>query len=92
MHGEIVGIPGAHVYARVPPGNGRPGEGVDMMELRFTGGGPLDGRELAAARLPGESIAVAGGRYTHWGTVPSSGGGSPPVAFYEWIPAMLDDG
>jgi hypothetical protein len=62
-----------------------------MLELRFTGGGPLDGRELAAAEPPGDSIAVAGGRYELWGTVPPFDPARLPVAFYEWIPAVFDD-
>jgi hypothetical protein len=62
-----------------------------MMEVRFTGGGPLDGRELAAAETPGESIPVAGGRYEHWGTVPPFGAAGVPIALYEWIPRRFDD-
>ena len=62
-----------------------------MMEVRFTGGGPLDGRELAAADAPDQSIAVAGGRYELWGTAPPAGAGRMPIAFYEWIPAGFDD-
>jgi len=62
-----------------------------MMEVRFTGGGPLDGRGLAASQPPGETIAVDGGRYELWGTVPPFGPVPMPVAFYEWIPSGFDD-
>jgi hypothetical protein len=58
-----------------------------MIELRFTGGGPLDGRELAAPGPLGESVAVSGGRYQLWGTLPAEGVSRMPVAYYEWIPS-----
>jgi hypothetical protein len=62
-----------------------------MIELKFTGGGPLDGRELAASGPLGRMIAVSGGCYELWGTAPDDGGSPARIAWYEWVPAGWGD-
>ena len=44
---------------------------VNLIELRFTGGGPMDGHTLAAQAPPGEWLEVEGGRYQLWDHAPT---------------------
>jgi hypothetical protein len=60
---------------------------VNMIELRFTGGGPMDGHTLAAEAPAGEWFEVEGGCYQLWDHAPAVDAVTdPPIATYEWIP------
>jgi hypothetical protein len=58
-----------------------------LIELHFTGGGPMDGHHLVAEGPAGEWFDVEGGRYRLWDHAPPPLGQGAPIATYEWIPA-----
>lgn len=61
---------------------------VHLIELDFTGGGPMDGRQLVAEAPAGEWFEVEGGRYQLWDHAPPPMLAlGPAIATYEWIPA-----
>jgi hypothetical protein len=61
---------------------------VHLIELHFTGGGPMDGHHLVAEAPAGEWFELEGGRYQLWDRLaPPRAIAAPPVAVYEWVPA-----
>ncbi len=59
---------------------------MKLIELRFTGGGPWNGHELAGEEPPEESFAVTGGRYELRGTSPPDSAAYDRVVIYGWVP------
>jgi hypothetical protein len=63
---------------------------IDLIELRFTGGGPMDGHELVAQAPAGEWFDVDDGRYQLWGYFKTHTPTDPPIATYASIPNPTD--
>jgi hypothetical protein len=61
---------------------------MKLIELKFTGGGPWDGHELAGEQLPEESFDVAAGRYELRGTSPPVSAAYDRVVSYGWVPGV----
>jgi hypothetical protein len=61
---------------------------MNLVTLRFTDGGPLDGHELVGQRPLNTWINVDGGRYRLTGYTASGARGEPAEAVtYRWHPA-----
>ncbi len=65
---------------------------MKLIELKFTGGGPWDGHELAGEQPPEEWFAADDGRYEVRGTSQPDSAACDQVVVYKWVPDPAPSG